>query len=73
MLAELGFTAEDDDLPERFFREPGDQGEDFEAPPLDREEFLAARARYYRVRGLDDNGLPRRDTAEALGLAWTAS
>ncbi|WP_415519854.1 MAG: aldehyde ferredoxin oxidoreductase family protein [Desulfovibrio aminophilus] len=73
MLAELGFTAQDDDLPERFFREPGDQGEDFEVPPLDREEFLAARARYYRVRGLDDNGLPRRDTAEALGLTWTAS
>lgn len=70
MNAENGFTAEDDDLPERFFTEPGSSGKGFEVPPLDRGEFLIARATYYRIRGLDQNGLPRRETAERLGLEW---
>ena len=71
--AALGFSAGDDDLPGRFFREPGDPGQGFETPPLDRAAFLEARARYYRVRGLDHNGLPVRDKAEELGLTWTVS
>ena len=46
-------------------------------PPLVREEFLEARAGYYKVRGLDENGMPLRKTAERLGLdvpeaLWTA-
>ena len=71
--AALGFSAGDDDLPGRFFREPGDPGQGFETPPLDRAAFLEARARYYRVRGLDADGLPVRDKAEELGLPWTVS
>ncbi|HPQ39998.1 MAG TPA: aldehyde ferredoxin oxidoreductase family protein [bacterium] len=65
-----GFDAADDDLPERFFTEPGTGGPGFDVPPLDRGEFLAARARYYRIRGLDDTGRPTRERAEALGLEW---
>jgi len=70
MNARNGFSAEDDDLPERFFREPGSSGSGFAIPPLDRQAFLEARSRYYSVRGLTTDGLPRREQAEALGLPW---
>ena len=66
--AARGFTAGDDDLPARFFERDGDG-----VPALDREAFLAARANYYKVRGLDGNGLPTREKAEELGVAWILS
>jgi aldehyde:ferredoxin oxidoreductase len=68
--ARCGFTARDDDLPPRFFTEPGSAGPGFEVPPIDRPRFLAARAAYYRVRGLDANGLPLAERAAALELPW---
>ena len=37
---------------------------------IDRADFLAARARYYRIRGLDAEGRPTREKAEELGLEW---
>lgn len=61
-----------DDLPPRFFADPGTPGEDFAVPPLDRTAFLAARAAYYRIRGLSPQGLPLPETAGELGLPWTA-
>lgn len=64
-----GFTAADDDLPARFFEEPGTPGPWPDLPPLPRDEFLEARARYYRIRGLDPDGSPLPGKAEALGLA----
>ncbi|HEO70952.1 MAG TPA: aldehyde ferredoxin oxidoreductase [Candidatus Hydrogenedentes bacterium] len=70
MNARNGFTAEDDDLPERFFTEPGSSGNAIDVPPIKRTEFLQARANYYRVRGLDPHGMPTHDRATALGLAW---
>ncbi|GAB7022397.1 aldehyde ferredoxin oxidoreductase family protein [Salidesulfovibrio brasiliensis] len=70
MNAQNGFTAEDDDLPERFFTEEGTSGGGVEIRPLDRDEFLAARAAYYRVRGLDENGLPTAETAARLELVF---
>ncbi|MDQ7833345.1 MAG: aldehyde ferredoxin oxidoreductase C-terminal domain-containing protein [Desulfovibrionaceae bacterium] len=70
--ARRGFTAKQDDLPQRFFAEPGTPGEDFFVPPIDRAAFLAARAAYYRLRGLTPDGLPRADSARELGLPWTA-
>ncbi len=70
MNAEVGFTAGDDDLPARFFTEPGSSGGGITIAPLDREEFLQARARYYIIRGLDENGLPVRQKAEKLGVEW---
>ncbi|MFZ5765021.1 MAG: aldehyde ferredoxin oxidoreductase family protein [Thermodesulfobacteriota bacterium] len=70
MNAANGFTAANDDLPARFFREGGSSGNAMEIRPLDREEFLAARARYYRIRGLDDHGLPTEEKTRQLGLQW---
>lgn len=68
MNALNGFDGCDDDLPSRFFTEPGTSGGGVEIRPLDRDEFLAARANYYAVRGLDENGRPTEAAAERLGL-----
>ncbi|WP_279388677.1 aldehyde ferredoxin oxidoreductase C-terminal domain-containing protein [Pseudodesulfovibrio tunisiensis] len=38
--------------------------------PIDRDAFLRARKTYYAVRGLDEQGVPVRETAERLGLEW---
>lgn len=63
-----GFTSDDDDLPARFFEEPGTPGPWPSLPPIPREGFLDARARYYRIRGLAPDGSPLPGKAEALGL-----
>jgi len=68
MNAACGFTAEDDDLPPRFFTEAGSSGDGIEIPPLSRNEFLDARSKYYHIRGLDSNGSPLYSRAEELGL-----
>ncbi len=69
MNAQNGFTADDDMLPERFFTEAGSGGDGIDIPPIDREEFLAALAAYYRVRGLDERGMPTEEKTRELGLA----
>ncbi|MCP3944880.1 MAG: aldehyde ferredoxin oxidoreductase [Desulfobacteraceae bacterium] len=66
-----GFDAKDDDLPRRFFNEPGTSGNQIQIPPIDREDFLAARKKYYNIRGLDSSGNPRKEKAKALGLKWS--
>ena len=68
MNLRCGFTAADDDLPARFFTEPGSSGEGIEIPPIDREDFLRARAAYYRIRGLDPEGRPDPTRAKELGI-----
>jgi aldehyde:ferredoxin oxidoreductase len=70
MNAANGFCAADDDLPRRFFSQGGSAAGGRPVPPLDREAFLAARARYYTIRGLDEGGRPTAAGAEALGLSW---
>ena len=72
MNARNGFTAADDDLPARFFTEPGSGAPGLPIPPVPRQDFLAARAAYYRIRGLTPGGLPTRETSERLGLEWPA-
>lgn len=72
MNAANGFDACDDDLPPRFFTEPGTSGGGIEINPLDREEFLNARKNYYAIRGLDEEGRPTRDKARELGLETDA-
>lgn len=64
--ARLGFDVKDDDLPERFFApaDPGAGG----IRPVSRKDFINARSAYYNVRGLDENGRPLPEKAEALGL-----
>ncbi|RJP25824.1 MAG: aldehyde:ferredoxin oxidoreductase [Deltaproteobacteria bacterium] len=54
--AENGFTRADDGLPERFFTEPGSSGEGIEVPPIDRARFAEELTKYYRIRGLADDG-----------------
>ncbi|GAB6093807.1 aldehyde ferredoxin oxidoreductase family protein [Desulfatiferula olefinivorans] len=46
-----GFTDADDDLPRRFFTEPGTSGPGVTVNPIDRDAFLRARAAYYKIRG----------------------
>jgi aldehyde:ferredoxin oxidoreductase len=70
MNAENGFDADDDDLPQRFFTEPGSSGNGITVAPIDRAAFLAARQRYYRIRGLDTGGRPTPETAARLELPW---
>jgi len=72
MNAQNGFSAKDDDLPARFFAEGGSASPDIPVPPLPREDFLAARAAYYRIRGLTPQGLPTLDEARRLDLPWPA-
>lgn len=51
-----GFSAADDLLPERFFTEAGSSGDGIEVPPIDRSRFVEELQKYYRIRGLDDQG-----------------
>jgi aldehyde:ferredoxin oxidoreductase len=65
-----GFDSSDDVLPPRFFNESGSSGDGITISPLLKEEFLDARARYYRVRGLDSKGCPVKTKCIELGLEW---
>ena len=70
MNALNGFTAGDDDLPERFFNEPGSHGDGIRIPPLDRDAFEQARSNYYRIRGLSPDGLPTAEKCRELDLQY---
>ncbi|OPY06709.1 MAG: putative oxidoreductase YdhV [Syntrophaceae bacterium PtaB.Bin095] len=65
-----GFRGTDDDLPARFFELPGTGDGHLEIPPLDRAEFLKARAAYRRIRGLNEEGRPTREKAAELAIDW---
>lgn len=52
-----GFSAEDEILPERFFCEAGSSGAGVRIPAIDKERFIEERQRYYRLRGLNEQGL----------------
>jgi aldehyde:ferredoxin oxidoreductase len=68
-----GFDGMQDDLPQRFFTQPGSGGSGIEIPPIDRDAFLATKAKYYRIRGLDPMGRPTKEKAHALDLPWIDS
>jgi aldehyde:ferredoxin oxidoreductase len=68
MNSAWGFTSADDDLPARFFTEPGSPGPWPPVAPIPRTDFLEAVARYYRIRGLDPAGAPLGSKVEELGL-----
>jgi aldehyde:ferredoxin oxidoreductase len=68
-----GYDGRADDLPRRFFTQPGTGGGGIIIPPIDRKAFLTARAKYYKIRGLDQAGRPTKEKAIALGLPWIDS
>jgi aldehyde:ferredoxin oxidoreductase len=45
-----GFTEDDDDLPDRFFKEAGYSDKSLQIRPINRNDFLKARADYYKIR-----------------------
>jgi aldehyde:ferredoxin oxidoreductase len=51
-----GFTVADDMLPARFFEEAGTSGEGIEVPAIDRARFKEELQKYYRIRGLNEDG-----------------
>ncbi len=53
---ENGFGMSDDFLPERFYCEAGSSGEGIEVPAIDRARFTEELIKYYRIRGLSDEG-----------------
>ena len=63
-----GFTRADDDLPARFFSQPGTAGEGIDIPPIERGTFEAALSRYYANRGCDGTGMPLPEKLAEFGL-----
>jgi len=68
MNALNGFRDIHDDLPKRFFKESGTGGYGIDIKPLCRSDFLVARQKYYRIRGLSENGLPTEEKSFELEL-----
>ena len=60
-----GFSREDDTLPERLLKEPLKDGHS-KGHVVDLELMLEE---YYRVRGWDENGVPKKETLERLGIS----
>jgi aldehyde:ferredoxin oxidoreductase len=70
MNAMNGFSRKDDVLPERFFTREGSSGEGIHVAPISRKDFQETLLNYYRVRGLDEDGMPIREKCGELGIAW---
>jgi aldehyde:ferredoxin oxidoreductase len=59
-----GLRKKDDTVPEKFFNEPP-------PPPemaLSEKKIERMHSEYYRTRGWDDNGVPKKETLDELGL-----
>jgi aldehyde:ferredoxin oxidoreductase len=63
-----GFTAEDDNLPERMF-EPLRAGT-LKGHKIDKEAFKKALKLYYGMMGWDKDGNPTEAKLEELGIGW---
>jgi aldehyde:ferredoxin oxidoreductase len=70
MNAINGFTVQQDVLPKRFFDEGGTGADGTVIKPIDHDEFLKARADYYKIRGLDKKGFPLEKKCDELGIDW---
>ena len=68
--ARLGLDASDDTLPSRWFEEPCDAGP-FAGEKVDRDRFEALKKQFYRISGLDADGLPHGDWLKQLTAATT--
>ncbi|UCG36153.1 MAG: aldehyde ferredoxin oxidoreductase family protein [Candidatus Bathyarchaeota archaeon] len=64
-----GFSRKDDNLPERYFKEPTQIGLPVARnKKIDRERFSKMLDEYYELHGWDNNGIPRTDTLKKLSL-----
>ncbi|RLG87122.1 MAG: aldehyde ferredoxin oxidoreductase, partial [Thermoprotei archaeon] len=66
------WSMEMDMPPRRWFEEPITKGP-LKGARLDRDRFVAMLRTYYRLRGWDERGIPRRSTLEKLGLGGVAA
>ena len=66
------WSKEMDMPPARWFKEPATKGA-LRGSRLDKEKFDAMLQRYYRKRGWDDRGVPRKNTLKKLGLSDVAN
>jgi aldehyde:ferredoxin oxidoreductase len=62
-----GLTRKDDRLPLRFYREPFHEGAS-KGRVLGEHDFEKMLEEYYSLRGWDENGLPKDETLEHLGI-----
>ncbi|MCK5553493.1 MAG: aldehyde ferredoxin oxidoreductase family protein [Deltaproteobacteria bacterium] len=62
-----GFNRQWDYPPDRWFEEPLPHGE-LKGAKLDREKYDQMLSWYYELRGWDENGVPLKETLDALGL-----
>jgi aldehyde:ferredoxin oxidoreductase len=65
------WTREMDVPPARWFRDPLTQGP-LKGAKLDREKYLIMLNKYYRKRGWDERGIPKKNTLKKLGLSDVA-
>jgi aldehyde:ferredoxin oxidoreductase len=64
-----GFTRADDRLVDRYFDEPTTRGFDVaKGKTIDRAKFETMIDEYYEHHGWDEQGVPRDDTLERLGI-----
>jgi len=62
-----GFGRKWDYPPDRWFEEPHSEGK-MKGIKIDREKYEQMLSWYYELRGWDQNGIPRKETLDALGL-----
>ncbi len=65
--AREGITADDDILPERFFKDAMPEG-DAKGLVVNREQFEAAKLEYYKIREWNNKGIPTEAKLKKLGL-----
>jgi len=64
-----GFSRKDDNLPERYFKEPTPIGLPVARnKKIDKEKFNEMLDEYYQLHGWDKNGVPNEETLQKLGL-----
>ena len=66
----LGLRARDDTLPRRWFDETIDTGP-FKGEKIDRQQFESMKTRFYKLTGLNSEGVPLADWHQQLALAAT--
>lgn len=69
--AREGFSRKDDTLPKKFFKPLVGTGPTA-GLAVGREEFEAALDEYYKLAGMTEDGIPKKETLEQLEIGWAA-